>query len=170
MFDAANINFAVYEDAKEYIGMASATMPDLGYITQSHSASGIAGNIEDVILGHIEAMTLGLNFKTISDNAVSMAAPRYHNIDMRVAQQEEDPVSGKIVVNAVKHVMRVIPKKISGGTVAPASAGDVSGEYAVRYWKMTVNGEVRVEVDPLNFVCNIDGTDYLEPVRKALGK
>jgi len=26
------------------------------------------------------------------------------------------------------------------------------------------------EVDPLNFICYVDGTDYLADVRKALGK
>lgn len=168
--DSAVINFAVYEDGKEFIGTASATMPDIGFATVSHSGAGISGEIEDVILGHLNAMTLGLNFRTLGDNAFRLAEMRYHDIDLRVAQQEEDPVSGRIKVRAVKHFMRVIPKKTGGGGVAPASAADVSGEYAVRYWKTTIDGETKQELDPLNFICNVNGVDVLSEVRTALGK
>lgn len=170
MYDSAVVNFAVYEDGKEYIGTAKATLPELNLLTQSHSGAGIAGNIEDVIMGHIDAMTLGLEFKTLSDNAFRLAEMRYHDIDLRVAQQEEDPVTGTIKVRAVKHFLRVIPKKTGGGGVAPASAADVSGEYAVRYWKTTIDGVKKQEIDPLNFICDINGTDYLADVKTALGK
>ena len=159
--DSAVINFAVYEDGKEFIGTASATMPDIGFAAVSHSGAGISGEIEDVILGHLNAMTLGLNFRTLGDNAFRLAEMRYHDIDLRVAQQEEDPVAGAIKVRAVKHFMR---------GVAPASAADVSGEYAVRYWKTTIDGETKQELDPLNFICNINGVDVLSEVRTALGK
>ena len=169
-FDSAVINFAVYEDGKEYIGTAKATLPDLSLLTASHSGAGLAGNIEDVILGHMEAMTLGLEFKTLGDNAFRLAEMRYHDIDLRVAQQEEDPVSGTIKVRAVKHYLRVIPKKTGGGGVAPASAADVSGEYAVRYWKTTIDGVKKLESDPMNYICYVNGTDYLASVRTALGK
>ena len=170
MFDSAVINFAVYEDGKEFIGTAKATMPDLSLLTVSHSGAGIAGNIEDVIMGHLDAMTLGLDFKTLGDNAFKLAEMRYHDIDLRVAQQEEDPVSGTIKVRAVKHFLRVIPKKTGGGGVAPASAADVSGEYAVRYWKTTIDVVKKQEIDPLNFICYVNGTDYLADVKTALGK
>lgn len=170
MFDSAVINFAVYEDGKEYIGTAKASLPDISLLTASHSGAGIAGNIEDVIFGHVDTMTLGLDFKTLSNNAFRLAEMRYHDIDLRVAQQEEDPVSGTIKVRSVKHFLRVIPKKTGGGGVAPASAADVSGEYAVRYWKTTIDGEKMQEIDPLNFICYVNGTDYLADVKTALGK
>lgn len=170
MFDSAVINFAVYEDGKEYIGTASATLPDISLLTVSHSGAGIGGNIEDVIMGHVDSMTLSLNFKTLNENAFSLCELRYHDIDLRVAQQEEDPVSGAIKTRAVKHIMRVIPKKTSGGGVAPASAADISGEYAVRYWKTTIDGEKKLEIDPLNFICYVNGSDALADVKTALGK
>ena len=62
--DESVINFAVYEDSVEYVGMAKASLPDLSALTQSISGAGIAGNVEAVILGHFDAMTLGLNFRT----------------------------------------------------------------------------------------------------------
>lgn len=85
--DQSIINFKVYEDSVEYVGMAQATLPDLTALTQSISGAGIAGNVESVILGHFDAMTLGLNFRTVTDQSVKLSEPRRHTIDLRVAQQ-----------------------------------------------------------------------------------
>lgn len=117
--DQSIINFKVYEDSVEYVGMAQATLPDLTALTQSISGAGIAGNVESVILGHFDAMTLGLNFRTVTDQSVKLSEPRRHTIDLRVAQQDEDVVAGKVVVRAVKHIFVVIPKSDKGGSVAP---------------------------------------------------
>ena len=74
--DQSIINFKVYEDSVEYVGMAQATLPDLTALTQSISGAGIAGNVESVILGHFDAMTLGLNFRTVTDQSVKLSEPR----------------------------------------------------------------------------------------------
>ncbi len=168
--EQANINFAVYEDGNEYLGMASVTMPTLSNLTQSISGAGIAGNVEAVILGHMDAMTLGLNFRTTSPASIRLSEPRRHQIDLRVAQQEEDPVNNAVNAVAEKHVLVVMPKTHNAGSIAPASPSNGSGEYAVRYWATWINGQKVRELDPLNFKCEIDGVDYLAPVRAALGK
>ena len=53
--DESIINFALYEDANEYLGMAEVTLPELVSLTQEITGAGIAGNVEAVILGHFEA-------------------------------------------------------------------------------------------------------------------
>ncbi len=168
--DQSTINFAVYEDSTEFLGMSKVTLPDVTYLTQSINGAGIAGNIEAVILGHFDAMTLGLAFRNTTKQVIRLSEPRRHNIDLRVAQQDEDTVKGQVVVRKVKHVFVVIPKSTKGGTVAPASPTDGSGEYAVRYWATYIDGKKVQEIDPMNFICYINGVDCLEPVRKALGK
>ena len=160
--DQSIINFKVYEDSVEYVGMAQATLPDLTALTQSISGAGIAGNVESVILGHFDAMTLGLNFRTVTDQSVKLSEPRRHTIDLRVAQQDEDVVAGKVVVRAVKHILVVIPKSDKGGSVAPAAPSNGS-------WATYIDGKKVREVDQLNFICYVNGTDYLADVRKALG-
>lgn len=168
--DQSIINFAIYEDKKEYLGLAKATLPDLTSLTQSISGAGIAGNVEAVILGHFEAMNLTLNFRTFTAQQVKLAEPRRHYIDLRVAQQEEDTTKATLEVNKVKHVMVVLPKSTKAGSVAPASQSDGSGEYAVHYWATYIDGEKVLEIDPINYICIINGTDYLADVRSALGK
>lgn len=168
--DEAIINFAVYEDANEYLGIASATLPSLTALTQTISGAGIAGNVEAVILGHFDALTLGLSFRTVTEHAISLSEPRRHTIDLRVAQQVEDSTEGAVKVQAVKHIFSVVPKTDNPGKVAPASTADASGEYAVRYWATYIDGVLYREVDPLNFIYSVNGTDYLADVRTALGK
>ena len=168
--DQSVINFAVYEDSTEFVGLAKVTLPDLTALTQSISGAGIAGNIESVQLGHFEAMTLGLSFRNTTKQVIRLAEPRRHNIDLRIAQQDENTVKGAVETRSVKHVFVVIPKSTKGGTVAPASPTDGSGEYTVRYWANYIDGQKVMEIDPMNFICYINGVDYLADVRKALGK
>ncbi|OUQ79166.1 phage major tail tube protein [Flavonifractor sp. An100] len=169
-FDESVINFAVYEDSVEYVGMAGVTLPNLAAIVQTLSGAGIAGNVEVPVLGHYDVMSLTLNFRTTTEHSVRLSEPRRHNIDLRMAQQIEDTVAGEVKVQSIKHVLVVVPKTDTGGTVAPAAPTNGSGEYSVRYWATYIDGAKVREIDPLNFICEVNGVDYLADVRKAIGK
>lgn len=169
-FDESVINFAVYENGSEYVGIATATLPDLTSLVQAISGAGIAGNVEAVIPGHFEAMTLTLNFRTLTTHTIRLSEPRRHTIDLRVAQQNEDTVAGVINVQGVKHIFVVVPKVDAGGSIAPASPTNGSGQYAVRYWATYIDGVMVREIDQLNFKCFINGVDYHADVRRVLGK
>lgn len=169
-FDESVINFAVYEDSVEYVGMAGVTLPNLAAIVQTLSGAGIAGNVEVPVLGHYDVMSLTLNFRTTTEHSVRLSEPRRHNIDLRMAQQIEDTVAGEVKVQSIKHVLVVVPKTDTGGTVAPAAPTNGSGEYSVRYWATYIDGSKVREIDPLNFICEVNGVDYLADVRKAIGK
>ena len=162
--------FAVYEDATEYIGISEVTLPEISNITEEISGAGIGGKIESVILGAIEAMSLTLNFRTVTNNAIKLHEPRQHNIDLRAAQQQKDTVKGTTEVVSVKHILVVTPKKLNPGKVATAAAAEVSGEYAVSYYATYIDGKKKLEIDPLNYIYYVNGKDYLADVRKALGK
>ena len=146
--DQSVINFAVYEDSVEYLGMSKATLPDVTFLTQSISGAGVGGNVEAVILGHLEAMTLGLEFRTTTPQSVRLSELRRHSIDLRVANQYEDPVSGVVEARKEKHILVVEPKSTKGGTIAPATPTSGSGEYAVRYWATYINGKKGVSWTP----------------------
>ena len=169
-FDESVINFAVYEDSVEYVGMAGVTLPNLAAIVQTLSGAGIAGNVEVPVLGHYDVMSLTLNFRTTTEHSVRLSEPRRHNIDLRMAQQIEDTVAGEVKVQSIKHVLVVVPKTDTGGTVAPAAPTNGSGEYSLRYWATYIDGAKVREIDPLNFICEVNGVDYLADVRKAIGK
>jgi hypothetical protein len=167
--DQATINFEVYEGKNRFLGIASATLPTLTFLTQSMSGAGIAGNINAVLVGQMDSMTLSLSFRNYTGECAKLATPELHQIELRIAQQVEDPTKGTLSTQVVKHVFKVIPTSLNAGSVAPASTGDPSGEYAVRYWATYVAGKKTMELDPFNNICLVNGTDYLASVRKALG-
>ena len=139
-------------------------------VAEEMSGSGIGGKLESIVLGHVEAMTLTLNFRTVTAAAIKLAEPRLHRLDLRAAQQEQNTRTGIIETRSVKHILRVKPKKFSPGKLAAASAADASGEYAVYYYAINIDGVKKIEIDPLNFIYIINGIDYMKDIRKALGK
>ena len=166
----AYIDFEVYEDSKNFIGISQATLPNITFLTQQITGAGISGNVEAVLTGMVDAMSLTLNFRNATDAAVSLMSPKRHNIDLRVAEQFWDTNKIAKTVSADKSVMVVIPKNTQPGNVAPAAAADASGEYSVYYYAGYRDGKKLWEIDPWNYICNIGGVDYMADVRKALGK
>ena len=163
-------NFAVYEDATEYYGMAEVTLPEISSITEEVKGAGISGTFNGAFVGHIEAMTLTLNFRSVTKAAIRLLEPRNHQIDLRASQQVWDSGAGRFKQSHVKHVLMVTPTKYSPGKLAPASPAESSGEYAVTYFATYIDGVKIMEIDILNFIYFINGVDYLAEVRKALGK
>lgn len=168
--DIGTAAFAVYKGSTELLGMSEVTLPDIEYLTSVVTGAGIAGEFEETFRGFIKQMTVGFNFKNVTKEAIVLAEPTPHTLELRAAAQEYNPVSGEVEMKSIKHVMRVMPKKTSAGKLTSASAADASGEYSVRYWKLTKAGKVLLEIDPLNFICIINGVDYLKDIRSALGK
>ena len=150
--------------------MTEATLPDVEYMSETISGSGIAGEIDEIIAGHTAAMTTTLNFRTYTKATVKLLEPRIHNIELRVAQQQTDSGTGDVGIVPVRHVLKVKPKKTAMGKVSAASEADVNGDYSTTYLATYINNEKVTEIDPLNYKCLINGKDYLADVRKALGK
>lgn len=168
--DQATINFEVYEDKTNFLGIAKATLPNLSFLVQAMSGSGIAGNVEAVMVGQMDSMSLSLDWRNLTNESASLMTPVRHSIELRVALQVEDPVKGTVEIRNVKHVFTVMPKTMTGGQIAPASTGDAGSEYAVRMWAFYIDGKEQHYLDPFNSICRVAGKDYCAPVRKALGK
>lgn len=164
------IDFKVYEDKTEYLGVAEVGLPSIAYITQTLTGAGIAGNVEAALIGMVDTMTTTMKFRSCTDAAAKLAKPIAHQLDLRVAEQYFDSVGGQRTVEADKYVVKVIPKTFTPGNVAPASPADANGEYSTIYYAAFKDGKKLWEIDPYNYICIIDGVDYMEPVRKALGK
>jgi len=170
MFDVGTIDFAVYEDSTEFVGMASAKLPNKNQKVVTLNGAGIGGDVEVPVPGQYDALLLELSFRAYTPRVASLREPRVHIIELRVAQQNEDRVAGQVVQEGVKHVFKVIPKGVTGGTIAPASASDTTISFSVRYWGTYFNGKLIEELDPLNHIDVINGVDYAASVRAALGK
>lgn len=167
--DEVLVSYRMFEDSTEYLGMVETTLPDIEFMTATISGAGIAGEVEEVIAGMLKSMRISLKFNTFGENARKLATPVDHNIDLREVQQIRNRTTGKIEMQKVRHNLVVTPVKIGLGTLKTASTTDPSGDYAVRYYAQYVDGQKMVEIDQLNYICVINGVDYLADVRKAMG-
>ena len=163
-------SYDIYEDGERYLGTASVTLPTLNNVTQTISGAGIAGNNEVIAVGHPDTMTVTINFRVTTPESIKLSEPRRHTIDIFIAQQNEDTVDNVLGARQEKHVMVVLPKSHNLGTAAPAAPSNGSGEYIVRYWATWLDGKKVREIDPLNFIYEVDGVDYLAPYRASLGR
>lgn len=163
------INYRVYKDGIDLLGTADITLPEVESLSEAMKGAGIAGEVELPTLGHIAAMSMTINWRTVTKDLIALAAPVIHSLDFRVAQQSFDSVKGKIKTSSVRHVVRAIPKKFAPGKLETGATADASNEFSVTYYKMLVDGKVMIEVDPLNYIYIIDGVDYLKDIRNSLG-
>ena len=59
------INFRVYLDGSDLLGVASVELPSLESMSDTVSGAGIAGEVESPILGHFGSMTVTLTLSLI---------------------------------------------------------------------------------------------------------
>lgn len=168
MNDVAVLSYAVYEDDTQYLGITQVTLPSLSFMTQTINGAGIAGEFETILIGQMSAMELSLQHRILTAQGIALSEPRIHNIELREVQQKIDNSAG-LSVTSVKHVMKIMPKAMPGGTLQTNNPSNPSMTYSVVYWAEYRDGELAMELDPLNNICRFGDTDYLEEVRNALG-
>ena len=161
--------FAMYENAVDFYGIADITLPAVAQITESMEGAGVAGKYDAVVTGHIEAMKMTVSFRNPTRDAYKLFTPTEHQLDLRANIQERDTVAGVQNI-AVKHIVKATPINLEPGNLKNYSTGDTKSEFSVSYLATYINGEKVMEIDPFNYIYNVDGKDYLEDVRKNLGK
>ena len=85
------INAKVYmEGSSALLGVADIELPSLEYVTESMSGLGIAGELDTPVIGHFKAISLKLKWNTVNENAVTLLAPKTHQLDVRASVQKFD--------------------------------------------------------------------------------
>lgn len=163
------INFRVYENGNDLIGIADVTLPKVDYMTETVKGAGIAGEIDSPVKGHYSSMEVELNWRTIDKPIISMASPEGKHLDLRGAMQLYDSGSSKYKVLPVKIVLRAIPKSNDLGKLDVGATTDTKTTLEVNYIKMDIDGKTQLEIDKYNFIAKVGETDYLADVRDALG-
>lgn len=163
------INFRVYENGSNFVGLVDAELPSLELMTETVSGAGIAGEYDSPVIGHYQSMTLSLSWRTPTGRLFALAAPKVHQLDLRGAIQVNDAANGQYRAVPLRVSLNCTPKNTEPGKLEVGSPMDSSSEFEVTYMKIWYDGTECVEIDKLNFICKIDGVDYLAAVRQALG-
>ncbi len=163
------INFRVYMNGDDLVGISDVTLPKLEAITETVKGAGIAGEIDSPTIGHFGSMELELNWRTLLKTNVILAKPTGVDLDLRGAIQMNDSATGTLKSVPAKVVVRGLPKSTDLGKLEMGATTDTKNTIEVTYIKVTIDGSDVFEVDKYNYICTIDGTDDLSDVRTALG-
>ena len=107
---AAYINLEIYEDSVNLLGVAKVKMPSIVFPCVNISGAGMMGNMEVPLYGMVDAMSVTINWLTTTQDSVRLAAPKKHQLDMRVAEEYWEVEDADIGIWPEKYVMVVRPK------------------------------------------------------------
>lgn len=163
------INFRIWNDNKDYMGVATVDLPSIEAMTDTVSGAGIAGEVDSPVLGHFGPLELTLKWRTIEEAAMTLAQQKAHQLDIRGSQQVFDATSGKYSTVPIRLVTRLVPKGITIGSFEPGATTDTESAFEVLYIKLFVNSKEMIEIDKFNYVAKFGDDDALASVRADLG-
>jgi P2 family phage contractile tail tube protein len=163
------INFRVYNEGNDLLGVADVDLPAIESMTDTVKGAGIAGEVDSPTLGHYGSMTCTLNWRTNSKAVMELAKPKAHQVELRGAVQTYDSAAGAYETVSQKIVLKMVPKNTSLGRLDVGTGQDTSNEFEVNYIKIFIGGSEVFELDKFNYICKIDGQDFLADTREALG-
>lgn len=162
-------NYRVYEESYDMIGTADVQMPTLEALTETIKGAGIAGEIAEPVIGHLGSAETKINWRTVTNRSVSLAAPKAHKLDIRGDEQVYDSTAGEYKTCAIKLLVVGTPKNTELGKLEPATTTGTSNTLETSYLKLTIDGKEKLEFDKYNYIFKVDGKDYLSESREALG-
>lgn len=161
-------NFRVYKDSK-FLFAADIELPSIEYMSEKLSGGGIAGELETPTIGQTSSMTTKLNLRTPCADIAEFLEPKGTHLMARGAIQRYDSAGAELGVYGCLISMKILPKTLDLGKFEVGSPSDTSIEGEVSYLKILIDNEEICEIDKMNFVCRINGKDYLEEMRSILG-
>lgn len=161
-------NFNAYRGGNALVGITGeVSLTELQAVVESISGAGIAGTYEIPVLGHYGSMTQEIPFRALYEDVFSMADPsEMQDLTLRGSLQVTDKSDYGIDFVACRFVFRGRAKNFKPGTVKVGGSMSASVTLEVMYLLYELDGEKKIELDKLNNIFRINGTDLLEKVRK----
>ena len=160
-------NFNVFYNGDNYIGRcAEVELPKLTRNTEDLEAGGMNGpvkidlGLEGLEINHTWAGFEAEIFRQFAAPAADAGLLRFSG-----AYQKDDTAE----VDAVEIVVRGRHTEIDPGSAKAGDDTELKVKSDLAYYKLTVNGEVLVEIDLVNFVEVVAGEDRLAEFRAAMG-
>ena len=161
------VNMNLYFDGNDFVGeVQELTPPKITPKFREYMAGGMGAPI-DIPTGEVEKMESSFALHSASKAVLKQlkvvpgsAVP----FEFRGATVSNDGSKGKVVVT-----QRGLIKEADYGNWKPGGDTSLKIGMTLSYYRLTIDGEVIHEIDPVNFVCTIDGVDQTKDLRDALG-
>lgn len=158
-------DFNVYEDGDRLIGIGEeVTLPDIEMMSETVRVPG--GEVDSPTIGQFAAGQVEIPFQSLTPDTFNLMNPlKSVNITLRASQQEMDG-NGDIVFTGIRAVFRGRPKTLTAGSIKKGSGTGTSLAIEWTYYMLEIGGRKVVEIDKLNSVFKINGTDILAQTKR----
>lgn len=155
--------FKLYIDALLEVGTVDVELPNLQFMTDTITGSGIGGEVE-VPLPLLQAMSMKIKKRAVNQQFTTLFSPMRHVLTLRGTLAVADPgqSAGMLKERKVRVVANVMPKGKNLGKFETAKAMDTESEFSVLSIRIFVDEVQTLHIDPLNEKLVIDGVDYLD--------
>jgi len=167
MYEILNDYRMFYE--QKWVATVDVELPEFTWKTETTSGSGFLGDIETIAVGHLEAMEVTINFNTVNAVIYKLLEPKTHELVFRSSLQGRDGATSKLTKGSHKVTVLAEPKSSKPGKLGSAQKMDSGVTMAVNYIEVTLDGKVVTKIDKINYICIINGVDYVEEIRKNIG-
>lgn len=158
-------HFDAYVDGRGHAGIITEVeLPKLTLKTEEHRSGGMDTPVEqDLGTEKLEAtLTFGQDVESLLELWGVLGSET--GITLR-GSRGEGPAAEPVVVE-----MRGILKEVDMGSWKPGEAQESKYAAALRYYRLSIAGRDRIEIDTENMVRKIGGVDQLARARKNLGR
>lgn len=164
------VAYNVYHAGRNLLGTATIECPQLQFLTEAISGSGIAGEIENPTIGMTQAMSAKLTFN-------SPMPEQFSTIDWNEpalyecygALQTSDDATGMRDSVPVRMNLLGRPKSFPLGTWEQGKKQGNEVELELTRLEYLLDGEEQLLVDKLNFIFRVKGKDLFQKVRQQIG-
>jgi P2 family phage contractile tail tube protein len=119
------------------------------------------GEVDSPTIGQFASGPVEIPFQSLTQGAFDMMNPlKAVNITLRASQQEMNG-NGDIVFVGVRAVFRGRPKTLTAGSIKKGSGTGTSIAIEWTYYLLEIDGKKVVEIDKLNSVFKVNGSDIL---------
>lgn len=162
-------NLNLFNDGNNYLGVVqSFTAPKLTRKLEAYRGGGMNGAVnsdQGMDDGALDAQWTMGGMETSMLAQYGIAGAGACLLRFTGALQRDDTGD----VDAVEIVLRGRHKEIDHGEWKPGETSPVTIQSVCSYYKLSINGQVLIEVDLLNMVEVVNGVDRLAEHRKAIG-
>ncbi|WP_319202213.1 phage major tail tube protein [uncultured Ilyobacter sp.] len=156
--------FSLYIDALKEVGTVDLELPNIQFMTDTLSGSGIAGEIEVPVPGLTQSMTLKIKKRAVNQQFTTLLAPRNHLLTFRGNMNMADPEHPvkKSKNRKIRVVANVTPKSMNIGKAEVAKSMDTEAEFEVASIIVFVDEVANLHIDKFNNKFVVDGVNYLD--------
>jgi P2 family phage contractile tail tube protein len=161
-------DFNIYNGKNKIVGLTGeVSLPDFEAVTETISGAGILGEIDTTIAGRYGSMEQEIPFRCIDEDFFKLISPTQRvELTLRGAIQYNKKSDGSTDYMGMRVVYRGRCKKISLGTVKQGGPMDSSITIELTYILIEMDGRKKIELDKINGVFKVNGTDLLAAVKK----